>query len=253
MSVKIENSPPAEIPDEQAEHFQRAAPAFPVYASILISCLVLVSVFQFLADGKDSILFGGETSVLLAGFVKPAFLSGEYWRILTGFVLHAGLIHLLFNCYALYVLGRLMETLSNRAHLAIIFLLAALSGNVLSLIFLPDGTSVGASGGVVGFLGYLTVYGYRRRSLLSPGFLKNMLFNVGLLAFYGLALYNKIDNFGHLGGLLAGALYGFFQIPSDVYQDPRTIDGKTEIAGLIALAVTITISIFSILILLRIV
>ena len=122
---------------------------------------------------------------MLAGFVKPLFVGGQYWRILTGAVLHGGLVHLAFNCYALYVLGKLIETVSNRVNIAIVFLLAALGGNVLSLIFLPEGNSVGASGGILGFLGFLTVYGYKRRKLLSPGFLKNMLFNVGFIAFTG--------------------------------------------------------------------
>lgn len=253
MSLENEESKQREIPTEVTENVQRAAPAFPVYSAILIACLVAVFVFQVLADGNDSIFNGGDTSVLLAGFIKPAFMSGEYWRMFTGFTLHGGLMHLLFNCYALYVLGKLIETLSNRAHLAIIFLLAAIGGSVLSLIFMPDGISIGASGGIVGFLGYMAVYGYKRREILPPGFLKNMLFNIGFLALYGIALYRVIDNFGHLGGLLTGALYGLFQVSGDIYKDPRKIDGKTEIAGLIALGAVITVSIFSVLVLLRIV
>lgn len=253
MSLAVQKPQESEIHIEQVENVQRASPVFPVYSFILIVCLIAVSVFQFAADGTDSIINGGDFSLLLAAFVKPAFVSGEYWRILTGFTLHIGLIHLLMNGYALYVLGKLFETLSNRAHLAIVFLISAISGNVLSLIFMPDGTSAGASGGITGFLGYLVVYGYKRRALLPKEFLKNMLFNIGFLALYGIALYRVIDNFGHLGGLLAGAIYGFLQISGDVYADPRKISGKTEIAGLAALTVTIIISIFSILILARIV
>jgi rhomboid protease GluP len=235
------------------ENVQRAGPIFPVYSLAMVACLIIVSLCQFKADGPAAIVNGGETSILLAGFVKPAFTHGEYWRILTGMQLHIGLIHLLFNCYALYVLGKLIEILSNRAHLIIVFLLAGIGGNILSLIFVPDAASAGASGGILGFLGYLAVYGYKRRRLLPPEFLKNMLFNIGFIALYGIMLYRVIDNFGHLGGVLTGALYGLIQISGDVYKDPRQVGSKVEILGLIGLGIFLTVTIFSCLVLLRII
>jgi len=248
MSLEIENEPV-----ETEASVRRATPIFPVYSIAMVVCLVIVSICQFKADGAEAIVNGGETSILLAGFVKPAFIHGEYWRILTGMQLHIGLIHLLFNCYALYVLGKLIEILSNRAHLIIVFLLAGIGGNILSLIFLPEGSSAGASGGILGFLGYLAVYGYKRRRLLPAEFLKNMLFNIGFIALYGIMLYKIIDNFGHLGGVLTGAFYGIIQITGDVYKDPRQVSSKVEILGLIALGIFLTVTIFSCLVLLRII
>lgn len=240
-------------PAEDTENLRRAKIVFPLYSAVLIACLIAVSICQFVVDSKDGVLFGGETSILLAGFVKPLFSEGQYWRILTGATLHGGLIHLAFNSYALYILGRLVETLSNRAHLAIVFLLSAVNGGVLSLIFLPEGASVGASGGVIGFLGYLTVYGFKRRKLLSNDFLKSMLFNVAFIAFIGVFVLPNIDNFGHLGGLLTGAIYGMLQISGDVYEDPRLAGRTTEFVGLTALGIFVTASIFSILVLFRVI
>lgn len=242
-----------ETPVESEETMRRAESVFPIYSVILIACLIAVSLCQIAADGSNSFLFGGNLSVALAGFVKPLFAGGEYWRILTGAVLHGGLIHLAFNCYALYVLGKLIETLSNRAHLAIIFLLSAIGGGILSLIFLFDVPSVGASGGIIGFLGYLTVYGYLRRKLLSNAFLKNMLFNVGFIAFFGIFVVPNIDNFGHLGGLIVGAIYGFVQIPRDLHQDPREAGETTKLFGIIALGTVVVTCIFAALILFRII
>ncbi len=254
MTLQYEKEPEEiETAGEQDENVQLAQPVLPVYSFILIACLVAVSICQLAVDGFDSILFGGNISVLLAGFVKPAFSGGEYWRILTGAALHGGLIHLAFNCYALYVLGKLIEILSNRAHLAIIFLLSAISGGVLSFIFLPNDVSVGASGGIVGFLGYLTVYGFLRRKLLSNAFLKNMLFNVGFIAVTGVFILPNIDNFGHLGGLIVGAIYGFIQIPRDLQQDPRETGEIMKLIGIAALGTFVVVSIFSMLVLLRIV
>ncbi len=231
----------------------RAQPVTPLYSLILIACLVAVSLAQFAIDGANSIVSGGILCVLLAGFVKPAFALGEYWRILTGAALHGGAVHLLLNCYALFVLGKLIETLSNRAHLAIVFLLAAFGGGILSLIFVPEGISVGASGGILGFLGYLAAYGFIRRKLLSNAFLKNMLFNIGFIALYGVFLNQTIDNFGHLGGLIVGAVYGFVQIPKDLHEDPTEVGDAAQVVGLIALGTFIVVCIFSILLITRVI
>jgi rhomboid protease GluP len=252
LEYRNEETDPADVHGETV-NYQRAAFVFPLYTVILIVCLFAVFASQLFADGQNSLLEGGNMSVAFAGFVKQFFREGQYWRILTGAALHAGLVHLAFNSYALYVLGKLVETLSNRAHLAIVFLLSAIGGGILSLIFLPEIPSVGASGGIVGFLGYLTVYGFKRRKLLPDGFLKNMLFNVGFIAGGGIFLMSNVDNFGHVGGLIVGAVYGLIQIPGDLYQDPREVSSLTKICGYAALGVFILTCIFSILLLLGII
>jgi rhomboid protease GluP len=246
MSLEYRNEDAqTEEAETESVGYQRASYVFPVYTTILVVSLVAVFGCQLFANNQNQLIEGADMSVLLAGFVKQFFREGQYWRILTGAALHGGLIHLAFNCYALFVLGKLIETLSNRAHLAIVFLLSAIGGGVFSLIFLPEIPSVGASGGIIGFLGYLTVYGFKRRKLLPDGFLKNMLFNVGFIAFVGIFVMSNVDNFGHLGGLIVGALYGFIQIPSDLYQDPREVTGLTKILGSVALGIFVLTCIFS--------
>ncbi len=217
----------------------------PYYSIILITCIILVSFAQM---GTNL-----EASIYLAGFDKIPFRQGQFWRIFTGASLHGGVMHLAFNSYALFVLGKLVELLSNRAHLAIVFLLSAIGGGLLSFAFMPNEISVGASGGVIGFLGYLTVYGYKRRKLLSNSFLKSMLFNVGFIGVIGVFVMPNVDNFGHLGGLLVGAIYGLFQIPSDLHKDPRETGQIVGSLGKVALAVFILTSIFSILLIFRII
>lgn len=251
MSLEYKNEePPAETFEEQ-EVGQPVTPVVTYYTYLLIASLVAVFLAQISVDGPGSIVTGGELSVSLAGFDKLVFRQGDYWRILTGAALHSGALHLFFNSYALYVLGRLTEILSNRTHLAIVFLLSIVGGGILSLLFIPDAISVGASGGIVGLLGYMTVYGFKRRKLLPAGFLKNMLFNIGFIAFIGLFLMERIDNFGHLGGLLAGSIYGLVQIPGDLYQDPREVRPVTEALGMIALGLFVFTSIFAILVILQ--
>jgi membrane associated rhomboid family serine protease len=232
--------------EQKAPESHPAAPRrdIPQYSIILLICIVGVTLAQ--------LAFGLDASILAAGFDKTAFTRRhEYWRILTGAALHGSVLHILMNGYALYSIGSIIEMLSNRAHLAIVFLLSAIGGGILSLIFMPEGISVGASGGIVGLIGYLAVYAFRRRQFISPQFRRSLLINIGFILIFGLALYQVIDNFGHIGGLLTGAVYGLVQIPSNEYVDPREVSSLTGIAGLVSLGVFIATSLFSILIIAR--
>ena len=61
--------------------------------------------------------------------------------------------------------------------------------------------------------------------------------NIGFLFFFGLVLINVVDNYGHLGGLIVGSIYGLIQIPSDEYKDPRVACPITKIFGVVALVI----------------
>jgi len=223
----------------------RQRPPIPLYTVILIVSYAAVTVVQFIV--------GLDRSILIAGFVKQAFIHDhQYWRILTGAAMHGGLLHIAMNSYAFYSFGKIFEMLTNRAHLANVFLLAAIGGGALSLILMPVGISVGASGGIVGLIGYLVVYAFRRRDFISPEFRRSLLFNIGFILLYGILLYNVIDNYGHIGGLITGAVYGFVQIPSDPYVDPRRAGKLTELSGLASLGIYIAVCVFSILLMLAI-
>jgi len=222
-------------PSEEAEYGPPVQFSPPFYTYILLAAIVAVTVAQF-AVGLDR-------SVLIAGFDKQRFVNEhEYWRILTGAALHGGLLHLFMNGYALYSFGSLIEMLSNRAHFAIVFLLSTVGGGILSLIFLPNGLSVGASGGIVGLIGYLVVYAFKRRQFISPQFRRSLLINIALILVFGFALYNVIDNFGHIGGLVTGALYGLIQIPSNQYTDPRNATLPSRVLGIASMAAFVLVS-----------
>jgi membrane associated rhomboid family serine protease len=65
-----------------------------------------------------------------------------------------------------------MEFVASRYHLCLIFLLSALCGSFFSLFLLPNTTSAGASGGLMGLVGFLAMMGYRRKEKLPRGFFK---------------------------------------------------------------------------------
>jgi membrane associated rhomboid family serine protease len=239
---------------EAIEFLRQARRTKPFYSYIFVGCLVLVTLFQLKIETVESVFAIGDESAQIAGLVKPLVWQGEWWRLLTSATLH-GLfpLHLYFNAQALYGFGSLIEVLSNRAHLAVVFLFSIIGSASLSLFFMPETASIGASGGIMGLIGYLAIYGYRRKRQLPPDFLKNMLVNIGFIAAFGVFAYQIVDNFGHLGGLLTGSIYGFLQIPRDFHKNPRAANKIIEIFGVIALGIFITTSIFSILLLLKIV
>jgi membrane associated rhomboid family serine protease len=249
MGIQHVNDDDLQAPDESSEPREPTGP-FPIYTVTLLACIGAVFGSQYLASNDPEFLLLDRFSAAYAGFDKQAFLNGhEYWRILTGATVHSGILHVGMNSYALYMFGRLMETLSNRAHLAIVFILSALGGGLLSLVFNPDATSVGASGGIVGLLSYLAVYAFKRRKFISHEFRKSLLINIGFILVFGLVLFNVIDNFGHIGGLIVGAVYGYLQIPSDEYVDPRSAGWITRLVGIAAVGLYIATSLLTILLL----
>ena len=235
-NLKLEDITPSA---EAIEFLTQTQSAGRYYTFVLVGCIAAV----FLAQLST----GFEESILAAGFVKRDVIeNGEYWRILTGGALHGGFLHIYFNSQALFGIASMTEVLSNRAHLAIVFLLSVIGGGLLSLAFVPTGQVVGASGGIMGLIGYLAVYGYRRKAQLPPDFLKSVLINIGFIAAFGLIAYQIIDNFSHAGGLMIGVLYGFIQVPKDLSQDPRKINRVIEIAGIVAIAAYVAESAFAI-------
>jgi membrane associated rhomboid family serine protease len=79
--------------------------------------------------------------------------ENEGWRLLTSTVLHAGLVHYFINVLALWFVGAAIESSHGWVAAMIIFTLSAVGGTILSAIFLPEYITVGASGGIFGFIG----------------------------------------------------------------------------------------------------
>lgn len=244
MSLEYRTDEEQEQPEPESEEYVTVRPPLPVYTILMVGLMAVVFLVQ--------VATGFEVSTAKVSFDKLMFVNAhEYWRILTGATVHGGLLHVGMNGYAFYMFGKITETLSNRAHLAIVFLLAAVGGGLLSLVFLPEGSSVGASGGILGIVGYLTVYAFRRRQFISKEFGKSLLINIGFILIFGLVLFQTIDNFAHIGGLIAGAVYGLVQIPSDEYTDPRVAGRFAEFAGLACLGIYLAAGVFAVLLMLR--
>ena len=133
-------------------------------------------------------------------------LGNEFYRLITCAFTHYELFHLLFNMYALYVVGSQIESFFGKTKYIIIYLGSALIGSLLSLTFMADnGASLGASGAIFGLFGSLLYFGYHYRlylgNVLRSQIIPLIVFNL-LLGF----MNTSIDNAAHIGGLIGGIL-----------------------------------------------
>lgn len=159
---------------------------------------------------------GGSVSLLtlLGASAAGPVLDGQVWRLLTATFLHANLIHLAVNGWALLQLGSLVETLFGSSRFAAIYFASGLGGSVASvawdLISGREVPSVGASGAIFGLLGALIAFLARHRDRLTPAarsLLGQLLFWAAINIVFGFTA-PMIDNAGHLGGLAVGLACG---------------------------------------------
>lgn len=171
---------------------------YPLITYILIAMNVIIYFCSLVFGSYDHVL---DQFCIFA----PLIRSGQYYRLITGTFLHANILHLGFNCYALYVIGTQLESYLGRVKYIIIYLFSALTGALFSMLFGGDSASIGASGAIFGLMGSIVYFGYHYRVFLGnvvksqiiPLILVNLL--IGFMS-------SGIDNAAHIGGLIGGML-----------------------------------------------
>lgn len=152
-----------------------------------------------------TILTGTYDSVVRSFCVfGPYIRAGEYYRIITGMFLHGSILHLLFNCYALFIIGSQLESFLGRFKYFIIYFFAGISGSLFSMMFSAN-PSIGASGAIFGLMGSLIYFGYHYRVYLGNYVKTQLIPLVVINLIIGFSVSN-IDNFAHIGGLIGGTL-----------------------------------------------
>lgn len=176
---------------------------------IMLGLILAVALIQAYFDG--SIMTFHET-VKHAGLVKPAYFSGEWWRLFTAPLMHGGIIHLVMNALALLYLGKRVEVFARWPHVPMVFLFSALVGGEASARFMET-TSVGASGGLMGWLGFLLIFETLHAKLVPRSARRRLVGGVLITGLIGLVGYRFIDNAAHIGGLVAGMAYAAIVFP----------------------------------------
>jgi membrane associated rhomboid family serine protease len=200
-----------------------------VTVGIIIACGV-----AFLASGSFGVGGASGGNRLFADFALfgPAISGGdEYWRLVSGGFLHAGLIHIAFNMYLLWVLGQMLEPALGAARFATLYFTALLWGSFGALLVQPDAVTVGASGAVFGLMGAAAV------ELRARG-INPFQTGIGMLIIFNLGLSFVLSNIsvgGHVGGLIGGVLAGLAINLAEQRRSPAL--GYALCAGLAVVAV----------------
>src|SRR5205823_13619667 len=124
---------------------RRATWRVPANVGLVSKALIAANVIVYVLQQSD------RTFTNRYAMQPAAVAAGDYYRLLTGAFLHAGLLHIGFNMFALYIFGVQVEAVLGRVRYLALYLLAAVGGSVCSLLLAPPlQASVGASGAIFG-------------------------------------------------------------------------------------------------------
>mmetsp|Transcript_28529 Transcript_28529/g.66684 ORF Transcript_28529/g.66684 Transcript_28529/m.66684 type:complete len:346 (-) Transcript_28529:55-1092(-) len=146
----------------------------------------------------------------MGGKVAPLIAAGEYWRLLTPIMLHAGFVHLAVNIFTQCMFGIQLEREWGWIQISVIYIVAGFYGNVLSVLFSPQALSIGCSGAVFGLFGAQVAYILGMWRQLGDLQRKMLLLSLGV-SFLFIMLFSfsaGVDMVAHLGGFIAGNVCG---------------------------------------------
>ena len=187
---------------EEAKHVEEIfAPKKPYVTYILIALNIIMFVMMYIfGNGSNNVA----TLIKFGANYRGTIAYKEFYRLITCAFLHIGIVHLLFNCYALYIIGPQLESYFGKIKYLIIYLGSAITASLMSIIF-SDSISAGASGALFGLFGALLFFGYHYRvylgSVLKSQIIPLIVFNL----LFGFTV-SGIDNAAHIGGLIGGYL-----------------------------------------------
>jgi membrane associated rhomboid family serine protease len=167
--------------------------------------IIVVCVVLFLAEGGGIGLQSSGGGWIYEHFalqgITTIHFGHDYWRLLTSGFLHAGLLHIGFNMYLLYLIGRELEPAIGSPRFATVYVTALLVGSFGALVQTSTAVVVGASGAVFGLMGFVAYEQWRRgqdplRGGIGGLILINLL--IGFIPSFNIAIG------AHIGGLIAG-------------------------------------------------
>ncbi|HET7052711.1 MAG TPA: rhomboid family intramembrane serine protease [Solirubrobacterales bacterium] len=176
--------------------------------------LIAINVAAFLAEvasGAGGLTPTGSSVVINFGLFGPFVAEGEWYRLLTSGFLHASILHIGFNMFALYFLGRILEPGIGTPRFLAIYFVSLFAGSLGATILSPDTLTIGASGAIFGIFGATFVIA-RHRGITG------LASSVGIILVLNLVytLGNpEISLGGHVGGLIGGLLCALFIVAGE--------------------------------------
>ena len=198
LFVKVTN----DINTHNKKDQEKVADVFSPKKPVVTYALILINVFMFLFP-----LINGTTEEFYNLFASygPFVKMGDYYRLISAAFMHANIAHLIFNMYALWIIGMQLESFIGKWRYLVVYLFSAISGSLLSVIVTPNAVSVGASGAIFGLLGALLYFGYHYRVYLGTVIKSQIIPLIVINLLLGF-MVPGIDNAAHIGGLIGGTL-----------------------------------------------
>ena len=199
---------------------QLAAPINPIISSLVTGAsayyatysLIGINVLVFLIMVCNGVSFSSPNTMDIYHWganIRLYTLGGEWWRLVTSNFLHIGFLHLFFNMYALFFVGRYLEPILKKWNFLLMYLCTGVLASLMSIWWTGSRVSAGASGAIFGlygiFIALMTtkIIDHRMRLGLLQSFVIFVLYSL----FAG--MQPGIDNAAHMGGLLSGLLFGY--------------------------------------------
>lgn len=217
------------IPTGSRRTASSGAPATMTFIALAVGFFVLTGFGRAL---------NGEIGQNLAQF-NAALQAGEWWRLFTPVLLHASIMHILFNMWALWVLGPQIERgVGSWPFVALYLASAAAGGAFVFILGEPNTVAVGASGAIFGLFGVWANWAVRRRNTLYG---RALLRQIGFLLLINAAIPLFVPTIAwqaHLGGLMAGFVIG--ELWSRI-KGGRAPALRTAVAAAVALLAVVTV------------
>ena len=181
---------------------------------IINSVLVSESALNQLASNKYlayvlNFLAGCEGKLGTIGSMSnvKVFGDGEWWRLFLHIYLHAGVLHMLFNVFALLFTGKVIEKkIGSQLYLLLYHVIAIMNAIIMCLIF-PDSISVGASAGIFGMIGIVCVMKWKKDVICNENLKKGEFIYV--IVFSILSLLLGLESFvTHFVAFIFGIIAG---------------------------------------------
>jgi rhomboid protease GluP len=201
-----------------APYFAQTVRGTPVVIAIIVLNVAMFFIEIVLGGSQDPFTLHRLGQLETSGF----FINREYWRLLTSLFLHYGLLHLLFNIYALYILGPALERSIGALRFIICYLIAGIGSGfgvvLLHVIGLtPAEEVVGASGSIMGVVGAWAGLLLRHRHVpLARRRLQNIVIIVVIQTLFDIST-PQVSMTAHMCGLITGLFLGLVLAPRDLY------------------------------------
>ena len=221
-------APPQAVPSQPVPLRVTIPRSRPVVTWILLGINILVWLEMTALGGStdpDVLIFFGAK-------YNPLIVRGEVWRLITPLFLHIGLLHLASNMYAIYIIAPQVESFFGQARFLCIYLFSGIFGVLLSFM-LSSGLSAGASGAIFGLIGTRAAFFFRYRDAFGQRGQRQFYNTLSVIAINLIMTFtvSGIDIWGHIGGLLAGIVLGWYTMPRYkavmTDQGPKLIDQRT--------------------------